>query len=218
MKSFMKERIKLFFKINWLSFFKLNFLNRRIKRNKGYIIPFFGAKIKVDKSSIFVLHNKNVFVGSHNELALRKKTFIRVINNSIFVVGGSLGIGQGAFIHVNCGGSLNIASGSIGNDTKIGCEKEITIGDDFLCAREVNIRDNDSHYIFKNKVCSNPPSSICIGSHVWICDNVLILKGTTIGDNTVIGARSIINKSVENDSCVINKIEKKSIPIDTWDK
>ncbi len=40
-------------------------------------------------------------------------------------------------------------------------------------------------------------STITIGSGVWVCADAFIGPGVTIGDNTVIGARSVVTKNIE---------------------
>ena len=40
------------------------------------------------------------------------------------------------------------------------------------------------------------PVSITIGSNVWIGGSVVICPGVTIGDNTVIGAGSVVTKDI----------------------
>ena len=54
---------------------------------------------------------------------------------------------------------------------------------------------------------------ITIGNNVWIGANVSVLPGVTIGDNTVIGAGSVVNKDIPanvmaagNPCCVIRTI------------
>ncbi len=37
---------------------------------------------------------------------------------------------------------------------------------------------------------------IKVGNNVWIGGNVIVLPGVTIGDNTVIGAGSVVNKDI----------------------
>ncbi len=41
-----------------------------------------------------------------------------------------------------------------------------------------------------------------IGNHVWIGENALILKGVKIGDNSIVGAGSVVTKDVPNNSIV----------------
>ena len=45
-----------------------------------------------------------------------------------------------------------------------------------------------------------PTQLITIGEDVWIGANVTILKGVTIGDRTVVGSISLINKDIEADT------------------
>lgn len=57
---------------------------------------------------------------------------------------------------------------------------------------------------------------ITIGSNVWIGANVIVLPGVSIGDNTVVGAGSVVNKSIPgnvvavgNPCRVVKNIDKK---------
>ncbi len=40
---------------------------------------------------------------------------------------------------------------------------------------------------------------VTIGNNVWIASNVIILPGVTIGDNSIIGAGSIVTRSIPSD-------------------
>lgn len=40
---------------------------------------------------------------------------------------------------------------------------------------------------------------IKVGNNVWFGANVCVLTGVTIGDNTIIGAGSIVNKDIPSD-------------------
>ncbi len=48
------------------------------------------------------------------------------------------------------------------------------------------------------RLCYAKP--VHIGNSCWICANVTILPGVTIGDNCVIGAGSVVTRSIPNDS------------------
>lgn len=46
----------------------------------------------------------------------------------------------------------------------------------------------------------NPSNPISIGNHVWLGKEVKILKGVTIGNNTVVGMGSIVTRDIADNS------------------
>ena len=72
-----------------------------------------------------------------------------------------------------------------------------------MFAPNVNIVDSDFHSIqpfgqrLKNPGFEND-SSVLIGDNVWIGMNVTILKGVKIGNNSVIGACSLVLNDIED--------------------
>jgi len=87
----------------------------------------------------------------------------------------------------------------IGDSTFIGAHGRITIGDNTMIAAEVVIFDTDWHGIDGQPPKEEP---ISIGRHVWIGLRDLILEGVTIGDNSIVGAGSVVTKSVAPNSVV----------------
>lgn len=103
---------------------------------------------------------------------------------------------------------------------------KIIIGDNVGCSRychigaigSIEIKDNvlfgsnvliNDHSHGKSEVCDVPrkdmplvsKGGILIGKNVWVGDNVCILAGVTIGDNCIIGANSVVTKSIP-ENCV----------------
>lgn len=84
---------------------------------------------------------------------------------------------------------------------------KITIGDHTNIGGNVKILDNDFHPVDadarlmddKDKIGTAP---IKIGKNCFIGCNVLILKGTEIGDNCVVGAGAVVSGKFDAD-CVI---------------
>ena len=68
-----------------------------------------------------------------------------------------------------------------------------------MIAAEVVIFDTDWHGIDGQPPKEEP---ISIGRHVWIGLRALILEGVTIGDNSIVGAGSVVTKSVAPNSVV----------------
>lgn len=74
---------------------------------------------------------------------------------------------------------------------------EVTFGDNVLvgpnCAFYTPKHPLEAGLRNKGLECS---MSIFIGNNVWICGNVTVLAGVSIGDNSVIGAGSLVNRDI----------------------
>lgn len=95
------------------------------------------------------------------------------------------------------------ASISIGNNcgfsgTVLGAKERIVIGNDVLCGANTLITDFDWHGILphERKTSSGDSRPIIIGNNVFIGYGTLVLKGVTIGDNSVIGANSVVTRDI----------------------
>lgn len=73
----------------------------------------------------------------------------------------------------------------------------VTIGNDCMFSFGVIIRPDDGHVITDNKTNKiiNYGKNITIGNHVWLGEQCLILKGSNIPDNSIVGAKSLVNKN-----------------------
>jgi len=79
--------------------------------------------------------------------------------------------------------------------------KRIILGKDCMLSNDIQIRTTDSHSIFDSDgQRTNPEADIMIGHHVWIGFQSLILKGTNIPDNCIVGARSMVTSSLNIES------------------
>lgn len=72
----------------------------------------------------------------------------------------------------------------------------ITVGRDCLFSRSIRIRTGDSHSLLDKTTGKriNPSRSVTIGDHVWVGTEVTVLKGTTVPEGCVVGARSLLCK------------------------
>ena len=100
--------------------------------------------------------------------------------NAVFrVEGGELIIGDKCFFNQN---------------VSITCKKKIVIGDRCQIANNVVIVDHD--HAGSENWGSYVETPVTIGNDVWIGANVVIMRGTAIGDKAVIGAGSIVKGDV----------------------
>lgn len=102
------------------------------------------------------------------------------------------------------------------NGVYIHAQKKITIGNNCVMASGVNIIDSNGHETISldRTKGRDLPKEIVIGNNVWIGLNVIVLKGSIIGDNTIIAAGSVVKGVVSSNSiystqnnCTIKEIE-----------
>ena len=100
-------------------------------------------------------------------------------------------------------------------------DDKICIGNDCMFSWGIIIRTSDGHVIIDKKTNKviNYAENINIGNHVWLGQNVTLLKGAVISDNSVVGASSLVNKKFNTKNCIIAgapaKVVKKNID---WDR
>lgn len=87
---------------------------------------------------------------------------------------------------------------SFSNNISIISTRKVTIGNDCLIGDQVFIADSDFHAIDPNlrKRSAGPSDPVRIGNNVWLGSRVVVLKGVSIGDNSVIGAMSLVKDSI----------------------
>lgn len=93
---------------------------------------------------------------------------------------------------------------------------KIKIGDDCMFATGNQIRTDDAHPIYsvKDGKRLNYSKDITIGNHVWIAYNAVIFGGSNIGDGSIVGFNSLVNKSFPNNCTIAGspaKIIKRDI-------
>jgi acetyltransferase-like isoleucine patch superfamily enzyme len=78
------------------------------------------------------------------------------------------------------------------------CNSGITIGNDCLIASKTVFNDTGHEYLKHSNINKQPVSTkkITIEDDVWIGTSSIILQGVTIGKGAIIGAGSVVNKSI----------------------
>jgi maltose O-acetyltransferase len=91
------------------------------------------------------------------------------------------------------------------NGTRFGCQQRIEIGEGSLLA-DARITDTDFHALdtrgkhrWQTTGATKP---VLIGPNVWICAGAMILKGVTIGGNSVVAAGSVVTADVASNVLV----------------
>ena len=163
-------------------FFKL--ISLKIKR---------GSKVKISLPALLpVSCEVNVDKGG----ALYSGKRIHALNNCRIAVrnGGKVVIGDNFYMNSNC---------------IITAHESVTIGNDVEFGPGVYVYDQDHDFRAEGGIKSKKfkTAPVVIGNNVWIGANSVILRGTEIGDNCVIGAGSIVKGVIPSGSVFIQKRE-----------
>lgn len=94
-------------------------------------------------------------------------------------------------------------------DIHIGCINSITIGDNCLFGSRIYITDHN-HGDTSDGMIASPPvkrpliskGAVVIEKNVWVGEGVVIMPGISIGENSIIGANSVVTKDVPKNTVV----------------
>ncbi len=80
--------------------------------------------------------------------------------------------------------------------SRISASDEITIGDGVMMANGTYITDSDWHTVYDRTRRADEATPVRIGRNVWLGDHATVLKGVTIGENSVVAARAVVARDV----------------------
>ncbi|TWJ04620.1 acetyltransferase-like isoleucine patch superfamily enzyme [Mucilaginibacter frigoritolerans] len=169
-------------------------------------------KNKLDFQKVFFEKSGLIINGSGNILRIRDA----IVSHSAIRIDGEnnqIDIAEGvklrsANITIR-GNNCNI---SIGKNTTFGgiriinagLDNAIFIGENCLFADHIELWASDTHNIYNSEdQIINKEKPVFIGNNVWVGSRVIILKGTTINDGSIIGMGSL----------VVNDVPAKSISV-----
>ena len=204
----------------------LSHCNAVIKNNSFFFV---GISIEPHNEVIFlksrIKRSKIIIKGVSNELVFDSVT----ISKTIISVNGS-----NNKIHIDPDVKLNNAVIDLrGNDCSIfigkgtvflgirmvnvGKSNMIKIGKECLFSDQIELWASDTHSIFNgNREKVNPEKPVIIGDRVWVGSRVIILKGVTIHNDSVIGMGSVVTRDVSPHTVCVgspNRTIKENI---TW--
>lgn len=89
------------------------------------------------------------------------------------------------------------------------CHDKIEIGDNVQFGPNVLVYDHDHDFRAEGgiKAMKYKTSPISIGNGCWIGANTVILRGTQLGENCVVGAGSVLNGVYPDNSVIVQKRE-----------
>ena len=144
-----------------------------------------------------------------------KTAFIeRVSPNVVVDIDRKSNLSMGNKVRIHSGSRITAAKGGvveigdnvrINNNCRIACRDHITIEDGVEFGPGVMIYDHDHKFSAETGVVGTEykTAPVKIGKNTWIGANTIILRGTEIGDNCVVGAGSVIKGKYPKGALII---------------
>lgn len=181
----------------------------RIKVSKGNTIDIGNAFMK--SCRIFIKGTNNRIVIEPGLTRLKYSSISVNGSGCLVIIGGGSNLNHtslhieddnGSIVikkHVTFSGNTNLA---VIEGTRI------TIGEDCLFSAQIDMRTGDSHSILDYTTGKriNTSLDITIGEHVWIGNDVKLLKGASIGSHSIVGAGAILTAGDYPSHCIIGGI------------
>ncbi len=146
---------------------------------------------------------------------------IHGVNNNVVISGGAEGklnlLIKGNDCTVRIGKGTTIAGANL---CCMGKGNALIIGEECMLADGLEIWNTDSHFVMDAHTgqAINNSKPVVVGNHVWVGKGAVILKGTTIGDGSIIGMHTVVTKDVPaNAICVGNPGTVKKSGV-TWSR
>lgn len=169
-----------------------------------------GRKVKKIQLKIFnpevslgpgvIVDYKTVVISKGNKITLGENVYIR---------SDSRGYQAGMPFPATLLTDVKNATISIGSNTRIvgayiHAQDSIVMGKNCLIASGVNILDSNGHQVYSTNrtVNRDTPEKIVLGDNVWVGINAIILKGTTIGSNSIVAAGSVVKGTFPDNTLI----------------
>lgn len=131
------------------------------------------------------IFGENISIGDYATLICSSDKKIDISTWQTDKLNGSISLGN--YILISPGTSIRSA-------------ESIDIGDSTMIASDVVITDSDWHDIYDRTDYVATPKPVKIHKNVWIGERSIILKGTQIGENSIIGAGSVVHGDIPPNS------------------
>lgn len=131
------------------------------------------------------IFGENISIGDYATLICSSDKKIDISTWQTDKLNGSISLGN--YILISPGTSIRSA-------------ESIDIGDSTMIASDVVITDSDWHGMYDRTDYVATPKPVKIHKNVWIGERSIILKGTQIGENSIIGAGSVVHGDIPPNS------------------
>ncbi len=172
-------------------------------RFRGIVLVGRGSRLRVHRSAqISLAPGSMLVIGMLHDTLVGAS--LRMYPRSRLYVAGRVQVMRACTVIVGYDATLRIGAGTFLNDgSSILCYLETTIGPGCAVASGVQILDTDVHRLLQQGSQVSPHSPVRIGRDCWVGTRALVLKGTHLGDGSVVAAGAVVSAEFPPRSLVV---------------
>lgn len=183
-------------------------------------------RILIPPACLDQLHGVVRITGDDNVITMgegcvAKSLDVEVKDGVQVVMGNNCRLG-GLRIFALAGARVSIGSNTIFNGrTRLLLHeaRAITIGERCLFGGDCTLTVSDMHSVLDaaSRERINPAQDVVIGNHVWLGESVMVLKGASVAENSVVGARALVAGDIPAGSLAVGVPARVVRSAITWD-
>ncbi len=202
-----KNKIGFYKTINFFLYIKLNYFCSKIVRlDKHKIIPYKNSIIELKPNSKIILKGNDLRVGINKLVKSKAETHLRLEKNAVWNCNNGGHLFYNTVFEIKENAEVTSGFFSANGGSVIICNNRIYIGEDVMMGRNIIVYDSDFHQVFNDKYeISNYDKPVVIEDHVWLTSNITVLKGVTIGRDSIVSAYTTVVKDVPPNSIFAGK-------------
>ena len=117
--------------------------------------------------------------------------------------GAEVVVGEGTWLRTDvgpvhiiafAGARMTLGEGGLFNGCHLSCKRELQVGRRSWIGPGSRVFDADQHDFDAERLEVSEP--VKLGDFVWVASDVTILRGVTIGDHSIVGARSLVTSDI----------------------
>ncbi len=150
----------------------------------------------------YFLRPECAYLGPYH--TIMKPWYVSISGNNIHIGRSFTAIGEpgnrveiGVWGREDGQGRIHIGDGCLMSPgSRLSASDEIVLGNGVMLANGAYVTDSDWHTIYDRTVRDEKAYPVHIGDNVWLGDHATVLKGVTIGENSVVAARAVVTRDV----------------------
>lgn len=189
--------------ISWKKYIYYNYFCKSIIREgNGKIIPYKNAIINIDKTAKIYVRGRNIEFGINKLKGSKAETHIRIEANAVWESNNGCGLFYNTVFEMKPNSHFSSGYFTANGGSVIIVAKKMTFGEDVMLGRNIIVYDSDFHKVYNSNGEVAKPEEVVIEDHVWLTSNITVLKGVTIGKDSLVTAQTVIRKDFPEKSLI----------------